>query len=57
MTICKGKNCKAIDGVGHSLECIDEHDKQYEDGIKKITVIKYEGYNSSLHTVIYEDKL
>lgn len=25
--VCKGKNCNAINGVGHSNECIQEHDK------------------------------
>ena len=26
-TKCKGTNCNAIDGVGHSAECIKEHDE------------------------------
>lgn len=25
-TICKGKNCTAIDGLGHSKECEQDHD-------------------------------
>lgn len=27
-TYCKGKNCNAINGIGHSAECVQEH-KQY----------------------------
>ena len=27
--VCKGKNCSAIDGVDHSNECVEEHEKQY----------------------------
>lgn len=25
-TTCKGENCSAVNGVGHSKECIKEHD-------------------------------
>lgn len=25
--VCKGPNCSAVDGVGHSVECLDEHDR------------------------------
>ena len=28
-TACKGKNCSAIDGVGHSDDCLEEHEKQH----------------------------
>ena len=27
---CRGKNCTAINGHGHSVECQAEHDKAYE---------------------------
>lgn len=26
MSKCNGKNCNAIDGVGHSPECIEQHE-------------------------------
>jgi hypothetical protein len=29
---CRGRNCKAINGNGHSLECLEDHEKCY-DGI------------------------
>jgi len=28
---CKGVNCKAIDGIGHSNECKQEHDEQFSE--------------------------
>ena len=36
MNKCKGTNCKAIDGVGHSEECLAEHDEATRcgDGMK-----------------------
>ena len=27
---CKGRNCTAINGHGHSVECLAEHDEAYE---------------------------
>lgn len=27
MNNCKGENCKAVNGKGHSDECVKEHDK------------------------------
>ena len=29
--VCKGTNCHAVNGVGHSAECIQEHDKLCRD--------------------------
>lgn len=29
MSNCKGVNCKAVNGKGHSDECIKEHDRAY----------------------------
>ena len=28
--LCKGKDCKAVNGVGHSAECIQEHNQACE---------------------------
>lgn len=28
-TVCKGKNCNAINGIGHSTECVEEHDSVF----------------------------
>ena len=28
---CKGRNCGCIDGVSHSKECLEEHDRQYTE--------------------------
>lgn len=33
MKKCKGENCTAIDGHGHSEECIYEHQKTVEGGL------------------------
>lgn len=30
-TRCNGDNCSAVDGVGHSSACIDEHEKCASD--------------------------
>lgn len=29
MSECKGRNCKAVDGSGHSQECEDDHNLRY----------------------------
>jgi len=31
MSTCKGENCNAVGGVGHSKECIEEHDAIYNN--------------------------
>jgi ribosome modulation factor len=28
-SICKGRNCNAVSGVGHSKECHDDHESIY----------------------------
>lgn len=33
MVQCKGKNCKAVDGIGHSEECIKEHNEVVESPV------------------------
>lgn len=30
-TKCKGENCDSVDGLGHSLECVAEHERTYMD--------------------------
>jgi len=34
---CKGKNCHAIDGVGHSEDCEQEHNQCHCDSANEIT--------------------
>lgn len=37
MSVCKGEKCKAIEGVGHSSECIKNHNAIYDaiNGVPK----------------------
>lgn len=30
--ICKGLNCSSVNAIGHSSDCIKEHDRAYLDG-------------------------
>ena len=46
MTKCKGENCKAIDGVAHSPECIAEHDIAYETPGNRNPEFRYAGYKN-----------
>lgn len=42
--VCKGKNCTAVDGVGHSDECERDHDAEYATTGNKHPVARYRGY-------------
>jgi hypothetical protein len=46
MIECKGKNCEALYGIGHSKECIDEHEKVDHLGAGgRHPECRYEGYS------------
>ncbi len=46
--VCKGEKCTAIKGINHSPECIDEHDKRWDqvicpgtmDALDKLSIIQ-----------------
>lgn len=45
--ICKGKNCSAINGVGHSEECLQEH----EAACACSEIPQFEGTNEALQKI------
>ena len=45
MIECKGKNCEALYGIGHSKECIAEHEKAAHSGAgRRHPEARYRGY-------------
>jgi hypothetical protein len=45
MIKCKGKNCEALRGVGHSKECVSEHEKTVHSGAgNRHPSARYKGY-------------
>jgi hypothetical protein len=45
MIECKGKNCEALYGVGHSAECITEHENAAHSGAgNRHPNARYRGY-------------
>lgn len=45
MVYCTGRKCTAVDGFGHSLECIEDHDKAVHAGAgNRNPECRYRGY-------------
>lgn len=45
MIECKGRNCEALYGIGHSQECISEHDSADRAGAgERHPDARYRGY-------------
>ena len=46
MIECNGVNCEALYGIGHSKECMDEHDRVIHLGAgNRHPDARYRGYN------------
>ena len=44
---CKGINCKAVDGVGHSVECLMDHNsKHHPNAGNNNPTYRYKGYKN-----------
>jgi len=46
--ICKGKNCNALNGIGHSDECVQEHNQYY---IEEAEIPEFEGTRKALNNI------
>lgn len=43
---CKGENCKAVNGVGHSEGCIEELNIAYDTPGNRNPAARYRGYKN-----------